>query len=100
MPPKTNKAPAAETAAQESAPVSAVDEAGQEATNEVTQDLSAESPVIDSEATHRIAGQSQTGFWRAGRHWPPEGIDVNKADFTDEQWAALEGELKLSIKPL
>lgn len=87
MPPKNTQANSVETDA------TAADQ-------EVITQSVAETPAIEPEATHRIAGQSPTGFWRAGRHWPPEGIEVNKADFTDEQWAALEGELKLSIKPL
>lgn len=50
--------------------------------------------------THRIAGQAPKGFYRLGRFWPPEGVEVNREDFDDEQWLALEGEPKLSIKPL
>jgi len=50
--------------------------------------------------THRIVGHGQNGFYRAGRHWPQEGVDVVRDDFTDDQWAALEAEPKLSIKTL
>lgn len=50
--------------------------------------------------THRISGQAPKGFYRAGRYWPPVGVDVCRLDFDDVQWAALEGEPKITIKPL
>lgn len=50
--------------------------------------------------THRITAAPERGFYRAGRHWLRDGTDVNRADFTDEQWAVLEAEPKLSITNL
>jgi len=50
--------------------------------------------------THRIAGIPEHGFYRAGRHWPREGVEVLRADFTDEQWATLEAEPRLVISSL
>lgn len=56
--------------------------------------------VADIVLTHRVTGHGQNGFWRAGRHWPVEGVGVNRADFSDDHWAALESEPKISIKQL
>lgn len=50
--------------------------------------------------THRIAGTPERGFYRAGRHWPREGVEVARADFDDEQWAALEAEPRLVVVAL
>lgn len=50
--------------------------------------------------TYRIAGTPEKGFYRAGRHWPREGVEVNRADFTDAEWSALEGEPRLNIRVL
>lgn len=52
------------------------------------------------ELTHRIAATPERGFYRAGRHWPREGIDVHRDDFADEQWLALEAEPRLVITTL
>lgn len=72
------------------------------ATTVKTVEQEGESAVLDASAapTHRIVGHGQNGFWRAGKHWPVEGLDVVRDDFDDEQWAALEAEPKLSIKTL
>jgi hypothetical protein len=53
-----------------------------------------------AELTHRIAAVIEKGFYRAGRHWPREGIDVNRDSFDEAQWSALEGEPMLTVKPL
>lgn len=50
--------------------------------------------------THEIAGKPEKGFYRAGRYWPRAGTPIDRADFTDDQWSAIEGEPKLTIKPL
>lgn len=50
--------------------------------------------------THHIAATVDKGFYRAGRHWPREGVEVDRAEFSDEQWSALEGEPKLTVKTL
>lgn len=51
-------------------------------------------------ATHRIAALPAAGFCRAGRRWHREGEEVRREDFTDEQWAALQGEPMLSVVAL
>lgn len=53
-----------------------------------------------AEFTHRIAAVIEKGFYRAGRHWPREGVDVNRDSFDEPQWSALEGEPMLTVKPL
>ena len=50
--------------------------------------------------THRISGTPEHGFYRAGRHWPREGVEVNQTDFTADQWAVLEAEPRLAIVAL
>jgi len=47
--------------------------------------------------THRITAVPAAGFCRAGRRWYREGTDVNRGDFDDEQWAALEAEPMLIV---
>lgn len=39
------------------------------------------------------------GFRRGGRAWSEAGERVARADFTDEQWAAIEAESELAIAP-
>jgi len=56
--------------------------------------------VAGHSPTHSIAAGPEKGFYRAGRHWPREATKVARAEFTDDQWAALEAEPKLTIKPL
>lgn len=51
-------------------------------------------------AWHRIAALPASGFCRAGRRWFREGEAVRREDFTDEQWAALEGEPMLAVVAL
>lgn len=66
----------------------------------------ADTPVEDPETppaptnTHMIAAIPATGFCRAGRRWYREGEAVDRADFTAEQWAALEAEPLLTITAL
>lgn len=57
-------------------------------------------PDLVINGIHRVAGVPQKGFYRAGRHWPREGVEVARSDFTDDQWAALEAEPNVTIKPL
>ena len=47
--------------------------------------------------THRITAVPEKGFCRAGRRWYREGTAVNRDDFSDEQWAALEAEPMLVV---
>ena len=61
----------------------------------VNAEIAAEKP-----ATHRIAATPAAGFWRAGRYWPRDGVEVAQADFSEEQWAAIEAEPKLVVKAL
>lgn len=51
-------------------------------------------------ATHHIAALPAAGFCRAGRRWFREGEEVNRQDFSDEQWAALTGEPMLTVVAL
>lgn len=51
-------------------------------------------------ATHRIAAIPAAGFCRAGRRWCREGEEVSRGEFSDEQWAALEGEPLLVVVAL
>ena len=46
-----------------------------------------------------IRANRKRGFHRAGRFWPAGGETVARDDFTDEQWAALEGESMLTVTP-
>lgn len=50
--------------------------------------------------SYLIAAKAAAGFWRAGRHWPKEGAVADRAEFTDEQWAALEAEPALIVTQL
>lgn len=50
--------------------------------------------------THRITAAVEKGFYRAGRYWPRDGVDVNRDAFDEAQWSALEGEPMLTVKPL
>ena len=49
---------------------------------------------------YRITAIPAAGFCRAGRRWFREGEDVNRQDFSDEQWAALAGEPMLTVVAL
>lgn len=51
-------------------------------------------------ANYCVAATPERGIWRAGRHWPREGAEVARSDFTDEQWAAIEGEPRLVVSAL
>ncbi|MBT2131220.1 HI1506-related protein [Aliiroseovarius lamellibrachiae] len=46
-----------------------------------------------------ISAVPKAGFWRCGRHFTHAGTPVSKGDFDDTQWARLEAEPKLRIKP-
>lgn len=46
----------------------------------------------------RISAKTE-GFRRAGRAWSAAGEVVARADFTDEEWAALEAESEIVIVP-
>lgn len=37
------------------------------------------------------------GFWRAGRYWPHEGVEVDFDELTEDEWIALESEPKIVI---
>lgn len=50
--------------------------------------------------THRITAVPAAGFCRAGRRWYHEATAVNRDDFSDEQWAALEAEPMLVVVAL
>lgn len=49
---------------------------------------------------YRINAIPAAGFCRAGRRWFREGEEVNRQDFSDEQWAALTGEPMLTVVAL
>ena len=57
--------------------------------------VDAETPAEIAPATHRVAATPSAGFWRAGRCWPRDGVEVARTDFSDEQWAAIKAEPKL-----
>ncbi|MBL8467371.1 hypothetical protein [Methyloversatilis discipulorum] len=42
------------------------------------------------------AGQAR-GIWRGGRFWPADLVDVREGELTDEQWALVRGEAKLTV---
>lgn len=50
--------------------------------------------------THRITAVPEKGFCRAGRRWYREATAVNRDDFSDEQWAAIEDEPMLVVVAL
>jgi hypothetical protein len=50
--------------------------------------------------THRITAVPEKGFCRAGRRWYREGTAVNRDDFSDEDWEALEAEPLLVVVSL
>lgn len=108
MPPKTNKATEAKEVKVESAPavtpaenpaavqtLSAVNEAGVLTTSDATSD-----ELVAEAFTHSIKAAPAKGFHRAEKFWSREETKVNQADFTDDQWAALEAEPMLTITTL
>lgn len=50
--------------------------------------------------TYRISARPERGFHRAGRYWPRQGVEVARAEFTDEQWAAIEAEPLLTVSEI
>ena len=50
--------------------------------------------------THTVKAGPAKGFHRAGKFWTREETKINHADFTDEQWDALEAEPMLTIQQL
>ncbi len=50
--------------------------------------------------THRIGAYAERGFYRAGRFWPRQGVEVAQAEFTAAKWSALEAEPALKIETL
>lgn len=69
-------------------------------TVEVVADVAPDVAAGEPAATHRIVALPAAGFCRAGRRWHREGEAVRREDFTDEQWAALEGEPMLAVVAL
>lgn len=71
----------------------------------------AESDTRDSSAdpAHPPAGETEPrvvarvkagparGIWRGGRFWPAELVEVREGELTDEQWALVRGEAKLTV---
>ncbi len=49
-------------------------------------------------STYLVSARTE-GFRRAGRAWPAAGERVQRTDFTDEQWAALQAESEIQIRP-
>lgn len=86
MPPKPTTKPVAQSAVGDLA-VAAQDEPAHEA-SEVPP--AAEVEPLAAAFTHRIAAAVEKDFYRAGRHWPREGVDVNRDSFDEAQWSALE----------
>lgn len=71
----------------------------------------AESDTRDSSAdpAHPPAGEAEPrviarvkagparGLWRGGRFWPAELVEVREGELTDEQWALVRREAKLTV---
>ena len=92
MPPtKAPNPPAAEQAATEQA-----------ATERAVTEAAPVEPAAPAapQFTHRITAVLAAGFCRAGRRWYHEATAVNRDDFSDEQWAALEAEPMLVVVAL
>lgn len=73
-----------------------VDESSSSAADQVGADLLA----VGQSFTHEIKAVEQRGICRAGVRWYHEPRLVNRADWTDEQWAALTGERLLIVREL
>lgn len=56
--------------------------------------------LADAVFTHAVKAGPAKGFHRAGKFWTREETMINRADFTDEQWEAIEAEPMLSIQQL
>lgn len=118
MPPKSTAKPAPAAQVKAEAPVAVQAEAAPPVQSEAVAQVETESAAVAeteaaveapaeaiaepavAEFTHRIAAVIEKGFCRAGRHWPREGVDVNRDSFDEAQWSALEGEPMLTVKPL
>lgn len=48
----------------------------------------------------RVSAKPKKGFWRAGRWWPRDGVEIERDSLSDAQWAALESEPKIVITPV
>lgn len=48
----------------------------------------------------RVQAKAAAGFWRAGRHFGAEGAELDTAELTPEQWAAIEREPQLVVAVL
>ena len=49
---------------------------------------------------YRISASNRDLFYRAGRMWPRQGVVVDRAEFSDEDWGRLAGETMLRIDEL
>ena len=54
----------------------------------------------DQQPTHNIRTTVDVAFWRGDHKWHPDGEDVARADFTDEQWEAITAEPLLVVTSL
>lgn len=48
----------------------------------------------------KIAATVAAGFWRAGRHWPHEGVVVNPAELAEGVLERLKAEPMLRVTPV
>lgn len=67
-------------------------------TRDSTADL-AHPPAGDAEprVIARVKAGPARGFWRCGRFWPAEDTEVREGELTDEQWALVRSEAKLTV---
>lgn len=97
-PETTSLSPAPEAALEETPPAEQVAEL--EASVEIDNAAVVVPAAAETCQKYRISGLGLHGFHRAGRHWPREGVDVERGELTDVQWSALEAEPLIAIKPL
>ena len=56
--------------------------------------------VCETIFTHRITAVPAAGFWRGDHKWHADGEDINRADFSYEQWEAITAEPLLVVTSL
>ena len=69
-------------------------------TKKIATETAAEQNTAQPAPTHNIRSVPDTGFWRADCKWHPAGKDVNRADYSDEQWDELLAEPLLVVTAL
>lgn len=54
----------------------------------------------EAQPTHNVRAIPDAGFWRGDHKWHADGEDINRADFSDEQWEAITAEPLLVVTSL